>query len=312
MKPLLLAGLLLANGLQNNAFQENQFKGIPIFAVAFDSTSKRVVLGGKNGLVAVINIENKQFEKKFIHPAERNINFVAFVENDTHLLLAGEGTVLSLWDLKNDKEAFSFDSPIPTFSGALSSDKTLLATSNGQCIVWDLKTKKEKAKVVNKGWNKATALGPDGRWVALAPSRRGIEIWDLRFATKFKDLDKHDNVHSLALSPDGKILASGSLDRSIILWDTKTFEQLHVLKGHKGPVVGLNFSPDGKLLVSVSAEGGVRLWDMPSGKFLVEERAFVALTWYGTLSPDGRTIGVVSDDGRFKILRIEDLLKKKP
>ena len=37
-------------------------------------------------------------------------------------------------------------------------------------------------------------------------------------------------------------------------------QNTHVLKGHGGPVRGLDFAPSGELLCSVSDDGSARLW----------------------------------------------------
>src|SRR5205823_4254338 len=83
-----------------------------------------------------------------------------------------------------------------------------------------------------KGPVTALAVGPHGRWLAVAGGAPGkppeLRIHTLNGTSPSSashTLAGHkDSVYALAASPDGKLLASGSYDRTIRLWDTTNGE----------------------------------------------------------------------------------------
>jgi len=112
----------------------------------------------------------------------------------------------------------------------------------------------------------------------------------------------------LAFSPDGKYLATGTAEFSPVLtyvhiWDVTTGEELHVLKGHLGQIVGLRFTPDSKTLLSAGWHGdqSVIVWDVATGK---EQRRFKGHTAVITcmdLTRDGKHLITSSQDGTLRI-----------
>src|SRR5262249_34708916 len=78
---------------------------------------------------------------------------------------------------------------------------------------------------------------------------------------------------SIALSPDGRWLAVGGrlhqADRAVAsairLYDFASGGLKTLLKGHKEPVLALDFSPDSKRLISGSRDKTAIVWDLASG-----------------------------------------------
>jgi WD40 repeat protein len=136
------------------------------------------------------------------------------------------------------------------------------------------------------------------------PIRQEIKLWDLASKRELLTLPRpaarpdfpnllpraphRHEIGILAISPDGRLLASA--EYNIVLWDTRSGEQLRVLAGYRGPIVGLEFSPDGRLLASCGGDGTIRLWDPHAGRELRRIYADPAYAGAIAFSPDGRIL----------------------
>jgi WD40 repeat protein len=109
----------------------------------------------------------------------------------------------------------------------------------------------------------ALAFSPDNKLIAIGGADYHVKLLRVSDGWLLEYPSVEGRSISLAFSPDSKLLASGDLLGNIHVWDTLNGDDLAVLSGHAGPVVGLMFSADGKNLISASEDGTVRLWGIP-------------------------------------------------
>jgi hypothetical protein len=93
--------------------------------------------------------------------------------------------------------------------------------------LWEVRTGRQRLAfslpVIGKWWEfepQASAMSPDGRFLAAARPDKTLSVWDL---TTGKELAKWSGygtiVTCLAFRPDGKALASGHGDGTALIWD---------------------------------------------------------------------------------------------
>ena len=104
-----------------------------------------------------------------------------------------------------------------------------------------------------------------------------------------------------AWSPDGKLIAVGQQDGSCAIFEASSLQEVATLKGHRGPVVDLDWSANGRL-ASASEDGTVRIWDDATGDELLvfdqpDGRKFLSVRW----THDGRRLAAGDEEGRIFI-----------
>jgi WD40 repeat protein len=168
--------------------------------------------------------------------------------------------------------------------------KFIVSAGNDKVIrVWDWRAGKTVRTIRGQsgpgfdGKIFATALSPDGRWLAVGgwmdkstasvPCYGDIRLFDFAKGELKALLKGHRNVVlGLAFSPDSKrLISGGSLeDFSAIIWDGERGTLLHRLKGHRAQIYAVSFTPDGLRTVTGSYDNTLRLWRVADGALLKE------------------------------------------
>jgi WD40 repeat protein len=144
----------------------------------------------------------------------------------------------------------------------------------------------------HKGFIRAVAVSPDGRFVATGGNDNFVRIWSAADGTLVKELAGHPrHVYNVAFHPSGTALVSGDLMGVLKQWDVATWNLTRELdakvlskydptfKADVGGIRGIDFSPDGKSLAVAGitevsnafagiGEPAVVLFDWESGKQL--------------------------------------------
>lgn len=192
----------------------------------------------------------------------------------------------------------------------------ILGISSKNMAIWDLPKSAENFRPMPdyplsfaEGQNAVcAAFSRDSDFVAVAFDDGSIVLYfKLRYVKQFiqRTLESTmTGVQSLSFSPDSKLLAAASSDGSICIWNTvdcSFLGRIDLFSGMQTPVV---FSADSNSIYGCIKENVVSRMSL-DGTIQKEIRTNRTVRTF-TVTPDDKTLIILTDDGIFEYYAIED------
>ena len=131
-----------------------------------------------------------------------------------------------------------------------------------------------------------------------------IRVYSLKSRKQVGELSQHTGTVTALTFCGAKHAVSASGDGTLLVWRMRGWDCVHVLGGHKGPVLSLAPHPSGRMVLSTGVDRTLRLWDLTEGRV-----AFITRTKGEALkafwSSDGSCYGVVLK-GKVEVRDVED------
>lgn len=195
---------------------------------------------------------------------------VAISSDGRWLAASGNEFATTIFDLKTRKTVSQPGDghAEEVLSMSFSGNQTLVSSSRGDAIVWDIQSGQQKHKLSHE--------------------------------------TKSTTVRGLATSPDGSLIVTSGFDDTLGVWERATGKRLFTLQGHGeiGGMRAVQFKPDGSQFVSWGDDGMLRWWNTKDGSlaamFAVDVPGYADarenehfFTINGALAPDANSLFVV-------------------
>ena len=219
------------------------------------------------------------------------------------------GGNIALWSAAGEKLAVLEGHTTPVTRLAMSPDGKSLASisASPEGILWDVPTRKPRAKIQIVGGLSAVAFSPDGKTLAVGSQFGAAKLFDATTGREIATLHRYelavDWADAVAFSPDGQLVAVGSRGGLVQVWEVAT-GRLHVaLRSHDNwGCYSLAFSPDGRTLATGDGgDGTVKLWDVATGQERYTLKGHQGAVQALEFTPDGNTLITGSNDGTVRL-----------
>jgi WD40 repeat protein len=144
--------------------------------------------------------------------------------------------------------------------------QAVTASSDGSCIIWDLKTKTRVLCLFESTMFKSIAYHPDESQLLTTGSDRKVAYWDTfdGQAIRVLEASEEGELCSLSISKSGSHYVSAGEERLLKLWDYDEGVCKYIGVGHSGTITSAKIAPDQSFIVSAGSEGAIFLWRMPN------------------------------------------------
>jgi WD40 repeat protein len=237
-----------------------------IRCAAFSPDSELVYIGTDDKPIRAWQVSDGKQVRKFKKAAGSVGRLWPSADGKTCICLASVlPSTLQVFETESGKVLYSLRNVLA--AAAAADGKTVVASREGDIIVWDATTGKTQTKfTANKDPIPHLALSPDGNTLALAGYDEIFRVYDLSNVNQPRMLQElRGPAYALTFSSDSKTLAAAGWGGVIRLWQIKDGKELHD-GGHRDAVVSLAFSPDSKSLISRGLDHTVRVWDLTAAK----------------------------------------------
>ena len=130
---------------------------------------------------------------------------------------------------------------------------------------------REEKSLTVSGYRLASALSPDGRWLATGDPSAPVQVWNLEGDAPTNAVSfSAGTITELAVSPDGRLLAVANEEGMVEIWAMPMLHKVCAFRAHKRSVQALAFSQDNRRLATGGdGDEAVKFWTVATGQELI-------------------------------------------
>lgn len=247
-----------------------------ITAAAWHPTELRVVLGGTDGQVVLVDPASGTAARTLTGLSE-SVTDIRLSWDGTQVAAAADNGQLAIWTLAvaNDTDGKLLAMPDADLTSiAWAPDDGSLAVGDDNGGVYVVSPGKPGSRVLMPGSHdravNRVAFSPDGKWLASVSDDKTLRLWsrseESAEPTSPRILLRHtESVYSLIFTPDSRHLVTVSDDSTAVVWPIESensADDARLLEGHEKGIRSIALLPDGSTALTGSDDGTVRMWDL--------------------------------------------------
>jgi RNA polymerase sigma factor (sigma-70 family) len=204
-------------------------------------------------------------------------------------------------------------------SVSLGPDDRVIASAGADGVVrlWDVKTGKELRRFEHPAGFTTAAFLDAGKTLAAADAAGTLHVFDPTTGKELRSWKGHEGrVEQIAPAPDGRsfLTLAGWIDPTARLWDAATGKETAGFTSPGFHFTSGNWAADGRTVVTCADDGQGLVWDVATAKTLFQLpfpvvpdlRFREGLRATAALSPDGRTVASLGQDGEITLFTVPE------
>ena len=201
-----------------------------------------------------------------------DITAVTFSQQEDFVYSGSFGGTVLVWDLNQQKAAFSLNSHRAACTALAPLPRThqaMLASGSADCTlkIWDLR-KKHCVQTFkgHEGKIGTLAFSPDCKWVASGSDDGCVKVWDLVASKKIFELQANTaGVTVIKFNPTTMTLAAGYQDRVVRYWNLETQSLESSTSPDSLPIHQICFDPKTGTMLFSAIPNSLKLWHIEQG-----------------------------------------------
>jgi len=185
---------------------------------------------------------------------------------------------------------------------------------DGRVRVWNVTAAKQKMEATlkeHRGPISSIAVMRDNTQAVTASEDGSCIVWDIVNYLRLNAMFANTNFSTIRYHPDESQYLTTGTDRKVTYWDAFDASAIRVIDGSDSGAVGggvtsLDIDGSGGLFASAGEDKLVNLWHYDEGDVAAQGTGHSGTVTAVKISPDGRTVVSVGDEGAVMIWRVPD------
>jgi cilia- and flagella-associated protein 52 len=247
---------------------------------AVTPTGSSIISGWSDGKVRSFAPESGKLKFSISDVHQGGITAIAIAGDDSYsswkLITGGDDARVRIWKITSQHQVMLFSlkehrGPINTLRVNTDETDVISASSDGSCIMWDLKKGVRTMAFFESNVTKGLAYHPDQSQILTCGTNCKITYWDAVDGEAIREIEGgNDFIQCLDVDHVGEYFLSGSgaRERHIKIWHYDEGLPAAIGIGHSGGILDVKYSPDLSTIASVGSTGEIIIWEVPSPDIL--------------------------------------------